>query len=157
MSSSRFFAGSVHVCTIAELPQFLQRWIPPLLRPPQIVVAEDGLKQEESEFNAEFIAHLLPKLDWPALRQTAGEVRRLVHSHRLEGLHTLKRVVTMAAPRSPPVLTPTARHRGLAARTPGATRGRRGAAEEHSRPDHGRELWRMGVGGCKGGGCEPTR
>jgi multifunctional methyltransferase subunit TRM112 len=38
----------------------------------QITVAEGGIKQEESEFNPAFVAHLLPKLSWPALRETAA-------------------------------------------------------------------------------------
>lgn len=41
----------------------------------QVVVAEGGLKKEESEFNAEFTKHLLTKLDWAALASTAAEVR----------------------------------------------------------------------------------
>jgi len=41
---------------------------------PQVELSEDGLKQEESEFNPEFIARLLPKLDWSALRQVASEL-----------------------------------------------------------------------------------
>ena len=32
------------------------------------------MRQEESEFNAEFTARLLLKLDWEALRKTASEV-----------------------------------------------------------------------------------
>src|SRR4051794_9221693 len=40
----------------------------------QIEVAEDGMQQVESEFNAEFMARLLLKLDWAALRKTAAEV-----------------------------------------------------------------------------------
>lgn len=40
----------------------------------QVEVAEDGLKQEESEFNPDFIVRLLGKLDWDALRKTAAEV-----------------------------------------------------------------------------------
>jgi hypothetical protein len=36
-------------------------------------VADDGLKQEESEFNPDFIVRLLGKLDWDALRKTAAE------------------------------------------------------------------------------------
>ena len=39
----------------------------------QIELAEDGLKQEESEFNPKFLARLLNKLDWDALRKTAAE------------------------------------------------------------------------------------
>lgn len=36
------------------------------------------MEKEETEFNPEFIAHMLDKLDWPALRKTASEVR--IHS-----------------------------------------------------------------------------
>jgi multifunctional methyltransferase subunit TRM112 len=38
------------------------------------VAAEGGIVQKESEFSAERILHLLPKLDWSALRKTAGEM-----------------------------------------------------------------------------------
>ena len=40
----------------------------------QIDVAEGGIKQQESDFNSEFIGRLLGKLDWKALRQTASEL-----------------------------------------------------------------------------------
>lgn len=33
-----------------------------------------ALKQEESDFNPAFVARLLPKLDWAALRQVAAEL-----------------------------------------------------------------------------------
>lgn len=42
--------------------------------PLRIEVAPDGIKQIETEVRPELITHLLPKLDWPALRKTAREV-----------------------------------------------------------------------------------
>jgi multifunctional methyltransferase subunit TRM112 len=39
-----------------------------------VVVKEGGVKQVESEFNAEMMVRLLAKLDWPALRKTALEM-----------------------------------------------------------------------------------
>jgi len=42
--------------------------------PLRIEVAEGGIKQEVTEFNAELAARLLSKLDWDALRQTATEL-----------------------------------------------------------------------------------
>jgi hypothetical protein len=41
----------------------------------QVEVAADGISHVESEFVPERIAHLIKKLDWPALRKTAAEVR----------------------------------------------------------------------------------
>lgn len=41
---------------------------------PQVNVAADGIKQEESEFSPQLIVRLLPKLDWAALRKTASEM-----------------------------------------------------------------------------------
>jgi multifunctional methyltransferase subunit TRM112 len=43
-------------------------------RPPQIVVADGGVKLVPSDFNPELIVRLLAKLDWAALRQTAGDL-----------------------------------------------------------------------------------
>lgn len=61
-------------------------------RYPQVEVSEDGIKQEESEFNPAFIARLLPKLDWSALRKIAAEVSaRMVNAGRSDGAyHGLK-------------------------------------------------------------------
>ena len=58
----------------AEIPP--SRLTPSRRRLPhaQVELEADGLKQEESDFNPEFIARLLPKLDWPALRQVASEL-----------------------------------------------------------------------------------
>ena len=39
-----------------------------------VEVAEDGIAQKPSEFSAERILHLLPKVDWPALRKTASQM-----------------------------------------------------------------------------------
>lgn len=41
----------------------------------QVVVAEGGLKVEESEPNPALVAHMLTKLDWAVFRDTAREVR----------------------------------------------------------------------------------
>jgi len=41
----------------------------------QIVVEEGGLTQEKSDFDKEFMQHLLKKIDWPALVSTASDVR----------------------------------------------------------------------------------
>lgn len=38
----------------------------------QIEVADGGVAQEESDFNEAFIARLIPKLDWNALRSTSA-------------------------------------------------------------------------------------
>ena len=59
-----------------------------------VVIGDDGLKQEVSEFNPEFIAHLLPKLDWVALRQTASEVREGDNWVRLLSYRTVLRRTT---------------------------------------------------------------
>ena len=42
--------------------------------PLRIDVAEGGVKQQPSDFSAELMLRLLPKLDWSALRQTAREL-----------------------------------------------------------------------------------
>lgn len=38
------------------------------------LTSADGLKQVETDFRPELIAHMLPKIDWPALRKTASEL-----------------------------------------------------------------------------------
>lgn len=40
----------------------------------QIVPDEGGVEVIESEFNAAFILHMLPKLEWAAFRDTIREV-----------------------------------------------------------------------------------
>jgi multifunctional methyltransferase subunit TRM112 len=40
----------------------------------QLAEVENAIVQKESEFSAERILHLLPKLDWPALKKTASEM-----------------------------------------------------------------------------------
>jgi multifunctional methyltransferase subunit TRM112 len=42
--------------------------------PLRVEVAGGGIVQKESEFSAERILHLLPKLDWPALKLTAAQM-----------------------------------------------------------------------------------
>jgi hypothetical protein len=42
--------------------------------PLQVEVAEGGIKQQESDFNAEFMVRLVPKLDWKALKKAAAEL-----------------------------------------------------------------------------------
>jgi len=46
----------------------------PLNFPLRIEVAEGGIKQEETEFNAALAHRLLTKIDWDGLRQTAHEL-----------------------------------------------------------------------------------
>jgi multifunctional methyltransferase subunit TRM112 len=42
----------------------------------QIVLTEgESMKQESSELNADLIKNLLPKLNWPALKQTAKDLQ----------------------------------------------------------------------------------
>ena len=145
----------------------------------QIVVdGDDGLKQEESEFNPDFIAHLLPKLDWAALRKTASEVRGpglsacacdtrafgntlglLVRARRVtrgpRGRVALLNAVTVRRAVAAALHTSThaARHRGTAGAPARAAGGGRGAAEEHPRPHHGRECTRAtGISSLVGGG-----
>ena len=48
--------------------------VKPLNFPLRIEVAEGGIKQEETEFNASLAIRLLTKLDWDGLRQTASEL-----------------------------------------------------------------------------------
>jgi len=42
--------------------------------PLRVEVAEGGIEQKVTAFSAELAARLLSKLDWDALRQTAGEL-----------------------------------------------------------------------------------
>jgi hypothetical protein len=42
-------------------------------------------QRESGEFNPQFLAHFLPKLDWPALYGTALEVRCLFHLLHIYG------------------------------------------------------------------------
>lgn len=39
-----------------------------------VMAAEGGIEQRASDFSAERVLHLLPKLDWAALRKTAAQM-----------------------------------------------------------------------------------
>lgn len=69
----RLFTHNMLMCTVAACTQTAQRTTDgPKNFPLRIEPAPGGLARVESEFSAEFIARLVPKLDWRALAATAA-------------------------------------------------------------------------------------
>ena len=73
----RLVTHNMLVCNVKACVETASRTSgPPLNFPFRVDLAptEAALKQEESDFNPVFVARLLPKLDWAALRQVASEL-----------------------------------------------------------------------------------
>ena len=71
----RLLTHNMLVCNVKTCVETSSRTPGVMLNfPLKIELAPDGIKQAETDFRPELIVHLLPKIDWPALRKTAHEV-----------------------------------------------------------------------------------
>jgi multifunctional methyltransferase subunit TRM112 len=72
----RLLTHNMLVCNVKTCVETASRTPGVMLNfPLHIEVAPGGMKMVETEFRPDLILHLLPKLDWAALRKTARGVR----------------------------------------------------------------------------------